>query len=190
LSNVVQELFNNESIRVALFRIRYVVGPLFLIPVGYFMQPRLFWIGFAVSMVGQVIQTWCFASLVKNRELTIRGPYLLSRNPMYLGRYFMLLGFAILLGNVWILLAYTVVYYLYMDTRIRREERRLLRVFGKDYEAYCDSVPRLFPSLRRAGEPELWYWDWAPFRENNAQWNIVGTLASFAAVYLAWWLLR
>ena len=190
MSNVVQDLFSNESVRVALFRIRYLVGPLLLIPLGYFMRPERFWVGFLVSMFGQVIQTWCFATLVKNRELTARGPYLLSRNPMYLGRYFMLLGFVILLSNVWVAVAYTVLYYLYMDTRIKREERRLRRVFTEEYEEYCREVPRLFPSLRKAHEPSLWYWDWAPFLENNAHWNILGTLAAYGAAYLVWWLLR
>ena len=47
-------------------------------------------------MFGQLIQTWCFASLVKNWQLTERGPYLMCRNPMYIGRYFLILGFVLL----------------------------------------------------------------------------------------------
>lgn len=186
MGNVIQGLFANEAIREGLIKFRFLLGAILCVPVGYFMKPELFWVGFAVAMFGQVIQIWCFASLIKNRELTVRGPYLFSRNPMYLGRYFMILGFILLLGNVWIVLAYTVLYYLYMDSRIRREEERLRRVFGDRYAEYCSEVPRLFPSFRKIGEPTVWYWDWAAFRENNAQWNLLGTLAGFALVYAVW----
>ena len=186
MGNVIEDLFANEAIREGLIKFRLLLGAVLLIPVGYYMNPELLWVGFGVSMFGQVIQIWCFASLIKNRELTVRGPYLLSRNPMYLGRYFMLLGFILLLGNVWIVLGYTVLYYLYMDSRIRREEKRLARIYVERYEDYCSEVPRLFPSFRKAGEPTLWYWDWAAFRENNAHWNLVGTLVSFAIVFGVW----
>jgi protein-S-isoprenylcysteine O-methyltransferase Ste14 len=186
VGNVIQDLFGNEALRMGLFRLRFLLGAVLLIPVGYWMSRELFWVGFAVSMLGQAIQTWCFASLIKNRELTVRGPYLLSRNPMYVGRYFMILGFVLLLNNLWIVLAYTVLYYLYMDSRIKREEKRLQRVFGESYAQYCSEVPRLLPSLRKAGEPSLWYWDWAAFRENNAHWNVLGTWLSFAFVLIVW----
>jgi len=38
--------------------------------------------GFVVSMLGELIQLWCFASLDKNADLAARGPYALVRNPM------------------------------------------------------------------------------------------------------------
>jgi len=59
-----------------------------------------------VSVLGEAIQLWSFASLVKNEQLTARGPYVLVRNPMYLGRFFLILGIALLFGNVYITLAY------------------------------------------------------------------------------------
>ena len=55
-------------------------------------------------MFGEAIQLWCFASLDKGRTLAFNGPYALVRNPMYLGRYFILLGGLMLLGNAWLLL--------------------------------------------------------------------------------------
>ena len=42
-----------------------------------------------------------FASLTKNSDLAIRGPYAMVRNPMYLGRFFILFGFLMLLGPLW-----------------------------------------------------------------------------------------
>ena len=60
MSNAVSELFSNELIRKVLVRSRYILVPLLLIPVARYMRPELFWIGFAVSMFGQLIQTCCF----------------------------------------------------------------------------------------------------------------------------------
>src|SRR5512147_1606629 len=57
--------------------------------------------GFLVSMAGLLIQLWCFASLDKNSDLAARGPYALVRNPMYLGRFFIIGGFLLLLGQPW-----------------------------------------------------------------------------------------
>ena len=65
----------------------------------------------------------------------------------------------------------------------RREEKRLRRIFGEEYETYTREVPRFFPSFRKVGEASLWYWDWAPFFRNNAHWNILGTLLAYAIVY-------
>ena len=55
--------------------------------------------GFLVSMFGELIQLWCFASLDKNADLAARGPYALVRNPMYLGRFFIIGGFLLLLDR-------------------------------------------------------------------------------------------
>lgn len=179
----INDLFTNHALRRLLLRIRF---PLFLLLVPFvarFMDPRWLWPGLAVAMVGQLIQTWCFSALVKDRELTIRGPYLLVRNPMYLGRYFLILGFVLLLNNLLIVVAFTIVYYLYMFNRVRREEGRLGRAFGPAFEDYCGKVNRFVPSLRGLRHGKLWFFDRGMFLENNAHWNIVLTLAAFATIY-------
>jgi len=61
------------------------------LPVLWFAGPRWLWPGFFVSMAGELIQLWCFASLDKNRDLACNGPYALTRNPMYLGRFLIVL---------------------------------------------------------------------------------------------------
>jgi hypothetical protein len=43
-----------------------------------------------------------------------------------------------------------VLYYF----QIRSEERRLLKVFGPQYQAYQTEVPRFFPSWRQFSEPD------------------------------------
>ncbi len=182
-TTIIDSVFANPTLRRVLFKSRFLLALVLLIPLAWHMNPALLPVGFAVSMLGQVIQSWCFASLVKNTELTVRGPYLVCRNPMYLGRFFMMLGFVLLLGH-WIpVVAFTVLYYLYMSNRVKREERRLQRVFGEAFTRYCSNVRRFFPSLGAIGNKKLWFFDWSIFRSNNAHWNIVGTLIAYGLLF-------
>ena len=189
MSNAVNELFNHLAVRKGLFKGRFVLAAALLVPVAYYMQPRWLVPGLAVSMFGQLIQTWCFASLVKNRELTARGPYLMCRNPMYVGRYFLILGFAMLLWNPWVIGAYTLIYWLYMTHRVSREERRLAWL-GDPYVEYCKKVNRDLPSLRPLADRRLYFFDRQMFLENNAHWNILATLGAYGLIYVLHWALE
>ena len=67
----------------------------FIAIVAYFMKPQWWLAAFLVSMFGELIQLWAFASLIKNKELAVRGPYVVTRNPMYLGRFFVITSYSI-----------------------------------------------------------------------------------------------
>lgn len=191
VNGAIQNIIGNKTLRDTLKRGRGLLGLILLWPLALYMKPETLPVALAISIFGQAIQTWCFASLVKNRELTIRGPYLLVRNPMYLGRYFLILGFVWLLGSWIAVIAFTALYWVYMGARVRREETRLARKFGKDFEQFCRDVARFWPRPRRLGQPGVWFFDWGMFVENNAHWNILATLGAFGAVLLLHgWLAR
>ncbi len=190
MGNAVNDLFNHPMLRKGLFKGRFVLSALLLVPVAYYMQPDWLLPGLAVAMFGQLIQTWCFASLVKNRELTMRGPYLMCRNPMYIGRYFLILGFVMLLWNPWIVGAYTLFYVLYMTQRVNREERRLKVWLADPYIEYCKKVNRYLPSLRPLADRRLYFFDKQMFLDNNAHWNILATLSAFVLLYGYRWALE
>ena len=186
----IRSFFNNPGVRRTYVRLRV---PLAIIAIAALVLSgalRRDWLlaGFIVSMIGEFIQLWSFASLDKNSDLAIRGPYAMVRNPMYLGRYFILLGFLMLLGVWWILVVYTVVYWFYMDTRVEREEAHLRPIFGPRYDEYCARVRRFIPGAPLPGQP-LAYWNWTLFRQNNAAMNLLGTLLVWAVV-AGWLLLR
>jgi protein-S-isoprenylcysteine O-methyltransferase Ste14 len=186
----IRSFFNNPGVRRTYVRLRV---PLAIIAIAALVLSgalRRDWLlaGFVVSMFGEFIQLWSFASLDKNSDLAIRGPYAMVRNPMYLGRYFILLGFLMLLGVWWILVVYTVVYWFYMDTRVEREEAHLRPIFGPRYDEYCARVRRFIPGAPLPGQP-LAYWNWTLFRQNNAAMNLLGTLVVWAVV-AGWLLLR
>jgi protein-S-isoprenylcysteine O-methyltransferase Ste14 len=177
-------LFQNAALRRFLVKMRVPIGIVVILLLAPFVQRQWLAAGFAVSMLGELIQVWCFASLDKNATLTIRGPYTMVRNPMYLGRYLIVLGFLMLAAEWWLLLAFTVLYWMYMNARVQREEAHLRPIFGAPYDDYCASVRRFVP-----GEPKpasaVAYWSWPLFRQNNAGANLFATLTAWAVV-AAW----
>ena len=188
--NVVQEVngvFNNEAVREMLVKWRAVIVVGMAVLILPFVEREWFLAAFVVSMFGEVGQLWCFASLDKNRDLAANGPYSLVRNPMYLARYFIVLGFFLLLGEVgvWLIMPYTLIYGFYMVNRIRREEWLLQSVFGEAFSAYCARKNRILPSFRGASADTLFYWRSDLFRKNNGPRNLVGLLGGYAAIYLA-----
>ena len=74
--------------------------------------------------------------------LLIRGPYVFSRNPMYVGELALWLGWALFYGSVAILLVGTVLSAAMNWLAIPREERALEARFGEAYLHYKRTVPR------------------------------------------------
>ena len=180
-------LFQHPGLRSFLVRLRLPLFIAVLLLLAPFVKREWLLAGFLVSMIGESIQIWCFASLDKNATLTIRGPYTMVRNPMYLGRFFIPLGFLMLLAQWWLLVAYAVVYWLYMNARVEREEAHLRPIFGAPYETYCAQVRRFVPGWPVAGK-QVAYWNPELFRRNNAGRNLLATLAAWAlmAVWGLW----
>lgn len=180
----VRSVFHHPGLRRWLVRLRVPLGIVALLLFARFARPDWLWAGMAVSLIGEFIQVWCFASLDKASTLAIRGPYSMVRNPMYLGRYFIVLGFVMLLGNWWVIAAFTVLYWLYMDARVEREERRLRPIFGEPYDRYCATVRRFVPGAPATGG-EVGYWSWKLFRQNHAGQNLLATVGAWALLALA-----
>ena len=184
----VHALFNHAGLRAAWVKLRVPLMIAAAVAVLWLMDPRWLWPGLIVSMAGEFIQLWCFASLDKNRDLACNGPYALTRNPMYLGRFLIVLGIVMLLGSVWVIGVYTVLYYFYMVNRVKREEARLRDVLGAPYADYCAAVHRFVPGRPYRGNPVL-YWKWELLRQNHGWANLAATAAFWiAAMARAWWL--
>jgi protein-S-isoprenylcysteine O-methyltransferase Ste14 len=87
------------------------------------------------------------APVFPTKHLVVKGSYRYVRNPMYVAVTSMILGQALLLGNLH-LLEYAVFPWLiaYLFVLIY-EEPTLRRSFGAEYETYCAHVPRWIPRL-------------------------------------------
>ncbi|MEB2345394.1 MAG: isoprenylcysteine carboxylmethyltransferase family protein [Deltaproteobacteria bacterium] len=75
-------------------------------------------------------------------EIVERGPFRLTRNPMYLQMVLVCAGFAILLANGWILLLVPLVAWLLQRLAILPEEAYLEAKFGEAYLGYKRRVRR------------------------------------------------
>ena len=74
--------------------------------------------------------------------LVTDGPYRFTRNPMYFGMVFALLGIAAWLGGLTPFLVIPVFAWRIDREFIRNEERRLSEAFGPAYEDYRERVRR------------------------------------------------
>lgn len=128
----------------------------------YFSRPTVqtFAIGAILVAIGTLIRIWAGGHLTRDQQLTTSGPYQYTRNPFYLGRLFLLIGFAIMSGlgadlsqirNIilWVvfIVALIIFFFYYMPRKEEREGGRLRTLFGPDYEQWKANVPSLFPRL-------------------------------------------
>ena len=125
------KLFNHPGLRKFLLALRIPIVLVFVALWPWWLQPELLVAGILVSLAGELLQVWCFACIEKEKVLTIRGPYQLCRNPMYLARYLLILGFVIVTGSWIACVLYTVVYWFYMVNRVKREEPVLEKIVAK-----------------------------------------------------------
>jgi len=179
---MLSKLFNNPTLRKNWLKIRYLLGPVVLILLLRYMDADYLIAGFLISFFGELIQTWSFASLVKNIELTVRGPYVIVRNPMYLGRYFLGLGLIVLLGNLWAIGIYSILYVLYMVNRVNREEARLIGLLD-GYDDYRSKVRSFLPTKGVSDSNPLWYFNWNTLRTNHGDKNFIVFLLIYAIIF-------
>lgn len=109
-------------------------------------------LGWLLIVLGAAFAGWALTTfflvgtaIFPNRpaaKMVGRGPYRLSRNPMYVGLSTLYLGLVALTGIVWALLMLPLVLWVLWVAVIRHEERYLASKFGSDYEEYRRSVRR------------------------------------------------
>lgn len=176
---VVHGFFNNLLLRKLLCMLRVPLA--LLIALFIITHSRREWFACAatVSAFGEIMQLWCFGVLRKNKELTTRGPYALVRNPMYLARYFVILGLVLLPGKLWLVIAYSSLYYFYMINRVGREETRLMTLFPETYPYYRDWVGRFVPGIKPYQGHSVWKFNWRLLVKNHGHWNALGVLVFY-----------
>jgi protein-S-isoprenylcysteine O-methyltransferase Ste14 len=119
-------------------------------------------IGLGVALVGQLVRgtTIGLEYIVRGGrnhrvyadDLVTEGLFRHTRNPMYVGKFFMVLGAGIA-SNRWPpLLAITAAYAFMYQAITLAEEAYLREKFGAVFDEYCRAVPRWWPSLRGLAE--------------------------------------
>lgn len=162
--------------------------PLLLIPfaalVAYVDNLQAFWYGSAIALFGQLLQTWAGSHLHKDEKLTISGPYSHVRNPMYIGRFFLMLGFVVMVWNVWLTVAYVVLFAIYAHMRVNREEDRLREIFKPKYQEYCSEIRRWLPSLKPYSGSENRRASWKQIQVNHEELHLAALIVVLVGLYL------
>ena len=181
--NRIHEIFNNRKARKTLLKLRVPIGLILVVLLSRIIDLRFFFPGLVVSALGELFQVWCMSTIKTKKKLTVVGPYMFMRNPMYIGRFFLIFGIIMMTGNPWLMAGLTILYYFYMVNRVKREEEILLDLFGKEYEAYCSEVNRYMPSFKRFDRDLLWSFNKESFIQNNVHWNILGVAIGYVIIY-------
>jgi protein-S-isoprenylcysteine O-methyltransferase Ste14 len=78
-------------------------------------------------------------------ELRIEGPFKISRHPIYLfSTLFLILR--PMMDFFYLIFLLNMILYFYIGSYY--EEKKLLTIFGSDYEEYQKNVPKIFPKIK------------------------------------------
>lgn len=130
---------------------------------------------------GILLRTWAAGTIRKSKSLTMSGPYELVRNPLYVGSFLLMFGFAVLLRDwiaMWVFLGPILAMYL---NKVRQEEIYLARNFPEVWPAYAEQTPRYFPHFDRL--PSLGGFSWQQWTSNHEYHVIGASLLGLTAIW-------
>ena len=138
------------------FAIPYLENVSFIVPFINFTIPLLHIIIFIPFLVagawlgikGVQATTLKVAETHRTEKIVKSGVYSLVRHPQYLGGFLAHIGISFLLSAGYSLI-FTPVMVVLIYIMSWKEEKELIKEFGKEYEDYRKKVPMLIPGLRR-----------------------------------------
>lgn len=125
--------------------------------------------------------------------LNTTGIYSVVRHPLYLGNFFMWLGPALLVRDVWFIVAFVLFYWVYYERIMYAEEQFLRRKFGHVYTEWASKTPAFIPKIKGFNSSNLCFsWKKVAKKEKNGilaifiiflLFNVVGELDEKRAEY-------
>lgn len=132
-----------QNLSVLLPAINFLVPLLHLIVCVSFLIP-----GAWLAINGVKETSLKTAETHRAEKIVTRGVYSIVRHPQYFGGLLAHVGISFLL-SAWYSLLFTPLMIVLVYLISRKEERELIREFGKEYEDYKEKVPMLMPRLRK-----------------------------------------
>ncbi len=121
-------------------------------PIGTILRPPITYLGVLLIAIGLGVVGWPAVTFGRvgtpikpfedSTHLVTGGMYRVSRNPMYLGMVVVLLGIAVLFGNISPFISIPIFIWLIQTNFIRHEEAMLEKTFGDEYREYKNVVRR------------------------------------------------
>lgn len=113
-------------------------------------------LGLAMIALCVVGRAWCslYIGGRKKAEIVDRGPYSVSRNPLYLFSFVGAFGVGAQTGSITLAVVFTLLTLVVFHGTILREEAWLRTAFGDSYRAYAVRTPRYGPDLAKWRDSE------------------------------------
>jgi protein-S-isoprenylcysteine O-methyltransferase Ste14 len=106
--------------------------------------------------------------------INTRGSYSITRNPLYVGNFFIFLGLLVVYSNVYAILFFMPFLVLQYYFIILSEEQFLTRSHGSQYEQYRHLTPRVLPRLKNFKRPATGFdGHKVLFKENDSVFNLM-----------------
>jgi protein-S-isoprenylcysteine O-methyltransferase Ste14 len=122
-------------------------------PLAHLLGSLLYFPGLALVLWGRLalgrmydVSSSFGAQLYAGHRLVTTGPFAYVRHPMYLGILLTALG-GMLLYRTWTFL-FLLTHFPVLVVRAHHEEQALAEVFGSEWDAYCQQVPRWLPRCK------------------------------------------
>ena len=141
--------------------------PLFIIPFLFYLllfsisddlECILLYSGLIISFIGEGIRIFTVAytppgTSGRNTKhqladtLNTTGIYSLLRHPLYLGNFFMFLGPFIFTGNIYGIIIFIFIFWLYYERIMYAEEAFLIHKFENEYSEWASDTPAFIPKI-------------------------------------------
>lgn len=144
-----QPKFRIPFIQEILITIPFINSPISVF--NFIISVPLFLLGAWSGIVGLKEVTLKVAETHKPEKVITTGIYSKIRHPQYFGAIISHFGISILLSSFYSLLT-TPLIILLIYLMSWKEEKELIREFGKEYEDYKKGVPMLIPRLKKRKE--------------------------------------
>ena len=157
----------------------------------------LFWgIGFALICLGEWIRLSGVAAagtVTRRRSRDVQrlvtyGIFRWVRNPLYVGNFFIWMGFVVISGVLWFLPFAIILFAVEYTYIVAYEEGVLESIFGQEYLDYKKTTPRWIP--RPPAQPEDGPHDWGEAwkSEISTFLQYIALGAAFAIKQRIWWM--
>lgn len=114
-------------------------------------------LGISMSFLGVLVRFLATRTLSKahsvkiqireNQKLHQNGLYRLIRHPIYLGLFLTVSGISLMFQDTFMLSIAFPIYFYFIFTRLKAEEKILINHFGKDYLVYMKNTNALIPFI-------------------------------------------
>ena len=116
-----------------------------------FQNDIVAWAGVGCCVLGLALFLWALVSFGKSfrvgldenspGNLVTSGAFGLSRNPIYVAFFFVILGINLVFAS-WVFLIYLVLATFLFNRQVKLEEASLKKLYGAAFDAYCKKVRR------------------------------------------------